>query len=59
MVESAPQTDHEDRPAAAAPAIEMHGVMVRRHGRDGRPLRLLDEFGWSARTVGSLEPAVT
>lgn len=46
---SVPQMDHDDRPAAAAPVIEMHGVMVRRHGRDGRPLRLLDELDWTVR----------
>lgn len=49
MSESVTQTDHEESPAVAAPVIEMHAVMVRRHGRDGRPLRLLDELDWTVR----------
>lgn len=49
MSEPVPQTDHDGQPAAAAPAIEMRDVMVRRHGRDGRPLRLLDELDWTVR----------
>ena len=49
MNESALEADHEGRLAVVAPAIEMSAVTVRRHGRDGAPLLLLDDLSW---TVG-------
>lgn len=45
----APQTDPEAPAAGHVPAVEMSAVTVRRHGRDGAPLLLLDDVSW---TVG-------